>query len=182
MRSSRAIAAMLCAVLCTGLAAGCSSDNNTAPVMVASGTTAGVGWYLWAWDQSGTLCMSTGTPVGPDGGNITPAPRAMSGGGCGFDRKTPDGGYYVGAQGGGSGTGQFTASLSFGPLPDQATQIKVASDLVLATRLFPLGKGLAPGRFWVWAGAVRPPAAIGTVLDTPQPLNAEGQAVAFQDF
>lgn len=187
MKTVRSLATAVGALVCASLAAGCGNAAggtaaSTTPVLLESGTTEGVAWHLWAWEQSGKLCMSTGTAGGPDGGTITPAPRAMTGGGCEFDRTTPDSSYYVGAQGGGTGTSQYTASLTFGPLPAQATRIKVASNLTLPTQTLPGGEGLPAGRFWVWAGPFQPPASVGTVLTTPEPLDATGKPVAFQPF
>ena len=183
MKSVRSIAIALSTLMCFCLGTGCTGfSRSSAPVMLASGTTEGVAWHVWAWEQDGTLCMATGTAAGPDGGSITPSARAISGGSCEFDRKYPDSAYYSGAQGGGSGGGQFTASLAFGPLPNQATQIRVASRLILKSEPFPSGKGLPAGRFWVWAGPFEPPASEGTVLDTPQPLDSSGKPVAFQAF
>jgi hypothetical protein len=169
-------------VLGTGAAVSGCGSSGTSPVLLASGTTQGVDWYLWAWEQGGSLCMSTGTAAGPDGGSITPSPDAMTGGQCEYDQKYPDSSYFMSADGGNSPSGDSTAALVFGPLPSDAVRIKVASRLTLTTQPFPAGKALPAGRFWVWAGPYQPPASDGTVLDTPQPLNAQGKPVAFQDF
>lgn len=182
MRVARSMAVAISTLLCAAFAAGCDTSSDTAPVMLASGTTEGVVWYLWGWESAGSLCMATGTAAGPVGGSITLAPQAMGGGQCGFDNKQPDSSYFGGAEAGGSPTEQPTAALTFGPLPTRAARIKVAADLILTTRPLPSGKGLPAGRFWVWAGPFDPPASEGAVLDTPQPLDDENHPVAFQNF
>jgi hypothetical protein len=169
------------ALLGAGLISGCGHDETT-PVLLRSGTTLGVAWYLWAWESNGSLCMSTGTPAGPDGGDITPPPHAVTGGQCDFTDKYPGATYYMGAEGETDGKDGLTVSLVFGPLPSEAARIKVATRLTLTTQPFPTGKGLPAGRYWVWADAYTPPASEGAVLDTPRPLDALGRPVAFQDF
>lgn len=177
----RAVALVAAAVLGSGLASGCGHDE-TAPVLLRSGTTLGVAWYLWAWEQNGGLCMWTGTPAGPDGDGITPPPLAVTGGQCAFDDKAPGSTYYMGAEGGTDGKDGLTVSLTFGPLPPDAIRIKVATELTLTTQPFPSGRGLPSGRYWVWADAYQPSASEGRVLDTPRPLDAQGKPVAFQAF
>ncbi|MBR7832723.1 hypothetical protein KDL01_05595 [Actinospica durhamensis] len=177
----RAVAMAAAAVLGSGLISGCG-DGETTPVLLRSGTTLGVAWYLWAWEQKGSLCMWTGTPAGPDGGDITPPPNAVTGGQCDYTDTYPAATYYMGAEGGTDGKDDFTVSLVFGPLPSDATHIKVATQLTLTTQPFPSGKGLPTGRYWVWVDSYVPPASVGSVLDVPQPLDDQGKPVAFQIF
>ncbi|MBR7832724.1 hypothetical protein KDL01_05600 [Actinospica durhamensis] len=177
----RAVALAATAVLGSSLISGCGAGQTT-PVLLRSGTTLGLAWYLWAWEQKGSLCMSTGTAAGPDGGDITPPPNAVEGGQCEYTDKYPAATYYMSAEGGTDGKDDFTVSLVFGPLPSDATHIKVATHLTLTTQPFPSGKGLPTGRYWVWVDTYVPPASVGTVLDVPQPLDNQGKPVAFQIF
>lgn len=177
----RTVALAATVMLGSGLLSGCGDDQTT-PVLLRSGTTQGVAWYLWAWELNGSLCISTGTPVGPDGGEITPPDHAVTGGQCEFTDKYEGAAYYMSAEGGQDAAGDPTVSLSFGPLPSNATQIKVADKLTLPTEPLPSGKGLPSGRYWVWADKYTPPASEGAVLDIPQPLDVQGKPVAFQDF
>jgi hypothetical protein len=146
-------------------------------VLLAKGTYAGVNWYLWAQEQGGTLCMSTGTGTGPAPDKGTEPPTEPSGGQCTFSDKYQGGSYYFTASADTSGI-----VLGFGPLPDNATQIRLATKLVVPSRPLPSGKDLPGGRFWVYAYPQNLPAADGTWLDTAEPLDAQGSVIPFQNF
>jgi hypothetical protein len=71
----------------------------------------------------------------------------------------------------------------FGPLPSNATHIRVTTHTVIGTHPFPKGKGLPPGRFWLLVvGADWPTRAEGKELDNPQPLDSHGHRVPFKAF
>jgi hypothetical protein len=73
--------------------------------------------------------------------------------------------------------------VSFGPLPSDAVQIRVATDEILTTMPMPRGKGLPAGRYWInVTPAGGPGSALGPALFTPEPLDAHGQPVPFQAF
>lgn len=184
-RRLRALGAAAAAVLCAALISACSSDGpapdgKADAVLIDSGTTAGVGWNLWAWSEGGKLCLGMGDQAGPNTtGNPAPA-GSMSGSQCGFDAKQQGSTYYVSAQN--AGDGPPTAALLFGPVPPAAAEVQVATKLTLKTTALPSGAGLPDARYWVWAGPYQPPASDGTVLPVPKPLDAAGKAVAFQAY
>jgi hypothetical protein len=162
---------------------GCGSSNaskppHTAYTVLTSGTFQGSAWQLFGWEQAGHLCMEL-LPAGSDPDHVTP-PRswpAGAGGGCEFDKRDPSTGYFTGSPGPGR------SSVSFGPLPDRATQIRVAANEILQTTPLPQGEGLPEGRYWIQLmPAGWPTRADGPALGTPQPLNSAGQPVDFQDF
>lgn len=100
----------------------------------------------------------------------------LGGGGCGFD-KSPSGGYFSGAP------AARASTVAFGPLPTTATRIRVSTREVLTTSPLPTGVGLPTGRFWFQVlPAGWPTPADGAALDTPEPLSATGEPVAFTDF
>ena len=176
---------MLAVSLCAALIAGCSA-NHPAPdgqdnaVLIDSGTTDGVGWDLWAWEQSGELCMGMGNMQGPTSSRNAAAPGAMSGSQCGFNAKKQGATYYASAAN--TGNGPPTVALLFGPVPSAAATIQVTSKITLHTEALPSGAGLPTARYWVWAAPYQPPASDGTLLVPPHPLDAKGKAVAFQAY
>ena len=184
-RGSRALGATLAVLLCAALVSACSSDapapdGQDDAVLIDSGTTGGVGWDLWAWEDDGQLCMGMGDQAGPDGAKITAAPGAMSGSQCGFNDKTQGTTYYTSAQN--AGNGPPTVALQFGPVPAAAVSVRVTSKITMKTAAFPSGAGLPSARYWVWAGPYQLPASDGTLLAVPKPLDAQGGAVAFQAY
>jgi hypothetical protein len=184
-RKRRAFGALLAVLLCAALVSACSStapapDGEDNAVLIDSGTTGGVGWDLWAWEDGSQLCMGMGDQAGPDTARNSAAPGAMSGSQCGFDAKAQGKTYYTSAQN--AGNGPPTVALLFGPVPSAAVAIQVTSKITLKTTAFPTGAGLPSARYWVWAGPYQPPASDGTVLSVPKPLNAQGKAVAFQAY
>jgi hypothetical protein len=110
-------------------------------------------------------------------GAASKSAQDASGGQCGFADYPHEPSYYD------SGPGPSGSSFNLGPLPSTATQIRVASSEILPTQAFPREAGLPSARYWVEiVPASGVPAADGTVLQTPQPLNAAGQPVAFREF
>ena len=181
----RSLVAMLAVLLCATLISACSSDapapdGQDDAVLIDSGTTGGVGWDLWAWEDDGRLCMGMGDQSGPTTSRNTAAPGAMSGSQCGFNDKTQGTTYYASAQN--AGNGPPTVALLFGPVPPAAVAVQVTSKITLTTTAFPTGAGLPSARYWVWAGPYQPPASDGTLLQVPKPLDAQGKAVAFQAY
>ena len=184
-RGRRALGAMLAVlVTCAALVSGCSSSaSGGGPndgVLIDSGTTGGVGWDLWAWEDNGQLCMGPGTESGPYTATNAAAPGQMSGSQCGFNDKAKGSTYYASAQN--AGNGPPTVALLFGPVPSAATAVQVTSKIKLKTAALPSGAGLPSVRYWAWAAPYQVPASDGTVLAIPKPLNAQGKAVAFQAY
>ena len=184
-RWPRALGALSAALLCATLVSACSStapapDGQDNAVLIDSGTTDGVGWDLWAWEDSGTLCMGMGDQSGPNTARNTAAPGAMSGSQCGFNDKKQGTTYYASAQN--AGNGPSTVALLFGPVPSAAVSVQVTSKIKVKTAAFPSGAGLPTAGYWVWAGPYQPPASDGTLLAVPRPLDAKGKAVAFQAY
>jgi hypothetical protein len=184
-RGRGALGAMLAVLAaCAALVSGCSSSAPAGgpndAVLIDSGTTGGVGWDLWAWEDGGQLCMGVGTESGPYTATTAAAPGAMSGSQCGFNAKTEGRTYYASAQN--AGNGPPTLALQFGPVPSAAAAIQVTSKITLKTAALPGGAGLPSARYWAWAAPYQVPASDGTVLSIPKPLNAQGKAVAFQAY
>jgi hypothetical protein len=184
-RSRGALGAMLAVlVTCAALVSGCSSSASGGgpndSVLLESGTTGGVAWDLWAWEDNGQLCMGPGTESGPYTAADAAAPGAMSGSQCGFNDKAKGATYYASAQN--TGNGPPTVALLFGPVPAAAVAIQVTSKTTLKTAAFPSGAGLPSARYWAWAAPYQVPASDGTVLAVPKPLDAQGRAVAFQAY
>ena len=181
-RRSAAPTRLTAAMAACGLAllmSGCSHASSVQPtrqVLLTSGTSQGVWWGVWAWEGgAGHLCMAMAGRDGPNAAH--PPPQDAAGGACGFAR-TPSYPHFVD-----SGRGPAGSGFSMGPLPPDATQIRVAAKEILPTEPLPRGVGLPPGRYWVEiVPAAGRPSADGRVLDTPQPLNAAAQPVAFKKF
>lgn len=162
---------------------------HTPYVELTTGEFGAVGYHLLAWEQQDQLCMMV-LPVHDDPDRLPPsgdpAVPWTGGGGCGFDHRHPDDGYVFGT------TGPDGSTVSFGPLPAAATQIRLAADQAVTAYPFPAGQGLPAGRYWI---SVVPSAGstgstgstggnatgAGTPQD-PQPLDANGRPVPFQDF
>ena len=150
--------------------------RKTGWVTLTAGTYSGVGWELQASMSSGKLCMQL---TGPTGHNDAANKTAGYPGQCRFDRSCELCSYT------GGGLGPANSSVAFGPLPVNATQIRVATHKVLPSSPFPGGHGLPNGRYWIDIHAANWPAsspADGTPLATPQPLDAQGHTVKFKNF
>jgi hypothetical protein len=174
-----AFAAVLAAVAvllnCTACSSAGTAVKSTPHVLLTSGTYNNVWWGVWAWTEGNSLCMAMAGQGGP--GAASPGAQDASGGQCGFANYPNEPSYFD------SGPGPSGSSFSLGPLPASATQVRVASGEILPTQAFPPGDGLPGARYWVEIiPASGVPAADGTVLKTPQPLNAAGQPVAFKAF
>jgi hypothetical protein len=178
-RAAALTAAFGAAAASAVLIGGCSSpaDVLTQKVLLTSGTYDDVWWGLWAWTDKGELCMAMAGTGGPDAAN---APASdPSGGQCGFKQGQPEPGYID------SGIGPAGSYYSTGPLPLAATQVRVATRLILPASAFPSGVGLPSGHYWVEIGPGKsepPMASEGTYLKTPQPLNASGKPIPFEAF
>ncbi len=171
-RRYRLTASTLAATIAV-LAAGCAghtTSSSTPHVLLTGGTYQGVSWSLYAWRQGRQLCMEV------DGHGSATASGQPGAGACGFDHKTPTSGYYD------SGPGPGDSLVSFGPLPERATQVRVATKEVLPTRSFPAGRQLPVGRYWIQIIPKRWPLPAEGKEVWPKPLNASGRPVAFQDF
>ena len=182
---NKAAAAILAVLLGAASLAGCSvehpaPDGQDDAVLLDSGTTNGVGWALWAWEDDGQLCMGMGNQSGPTTSRNTAATGGMSGSQCGFDAKKQGATYYASAANGGNGPP--TVALLFGPVPNAAVSVQVTSKITLKTEAFPTGAGLPDAHYWVWPGPYQPPASDGTLLSMPRPLDAKGEAVAFTAY
>ncbi|TDT95375.1 hypothetical protein EDD99_7203 [Streptomyces sp. 846.5] len=164
--------------------AGCGSSaskpQHTPYVELSSGSYQGSAWQLFAWQQDAQLCMAL-LPGGADPDHPSPSSggswAGAGGAGCAFNNHDSGTGYYAGS------TGPAGSRFAYGPLPETATQIRVAANEILTTAQLPGGKGLPAGRYWIHLMAKDWPSATdGAALDTPQPLDARGGKVAFQDF
>jgi hypothetical protein len=185
-RRPRALGTLTAVLLsCAALASGCAStspapDGEDNAVLIDSGTTANIGWDLWAWEDDGALCMGMGDEAGPTTERNPAAAGSMSGSQCGFNDKKQGATYYTSAQN--AGNGPPTVALVFGPLPSAAVEIQVTSKIKLKTAALPTGADLPTAHYWVWAGPYQTPASDGTLLAVPKPLDAQGKAVAFQSY
>jgi hypothetical protein len=182
---NKAAAAISAFLLAAAALTGCSStapapDGQDNAVLVDSGTTGNVAWNLWAWEDTGRLCMGMGNRSGPYTARNAAAAGDMSGSQCGFNAKTEGKTYYVSASNGTNG--QPTVALLFGPVPSAAVSVQVTSKITLKTEAYPSGAGLPAANYWIWAGPYQPPASDGTLLVPPRPLDAHGKAVAFQAY
>jgi hypothetical protein len=171
-----AAAALACGL--TVLLGACSSAPASRPtrqVQLTSGTSHGVWWGVWAWEERGSLCMAIAGRPGPNA--ATEPSQDAQGGACGFAR-TPTYPHFFD-----SGPGPAGGYYNMGPLPSDAVQIRVSTTVILPTERLPRGVGLPAGRYWV---QIIPAAGAGlgdgTDLNTPQPLNAAGQPVPFRKF
>ncbi len=145
--------------------------RTTGWVVLHSGSYQGVGYQFDASLDDGRLCLELFGTVSP---KDTSAGYA---GQCEFDTRWATSAYW------GSGEGPGNSTAAFGPLPTNATQIKVATHEVLQTFLFPKRDYLPAGRYWLDLTSPSWPApADGAALDVPQPLNAHGQPVNFTRF
>jgi hypothetical protein len=150
--------------------------RNTGWVTLTAGTYHGVGWELEASMSNGKLCMLLTGPAGQD------------------DLANSAGGYGGQCQFGSScalcsytfvGRGPANSDSAFGPLPVNATQVRIATHKVLPASPFPGGHGLPTGRYWLDIRPTNWPASSpgdGPPLATPQPLDAEGHTVKFKNF
>jgi hypothetical protein len=170
---------VLLAVRIPGLST--SGPNPKSPahspyVVLTTGAYQGHAWQLFAWEE-GHLCMAF-LPAGYDPDHLPPASPPVGAGQCEFEKtQIPTSSYYDG------GPGYVGSFEAFGPLPTDATQIRVATHEVLPTMPMPQGRGLPAGRYWINIMPAGWPAATqGAALDTPQPLDAQGRPVQFQDF
>jgi hypothetical protein len=174
MKNRPLISVMLRFALVSALA-GCGKAGYGYTVLTRA-VTNGIHWQLDAEPDSSGLCMRVDSPKGPD------VDVSWGSGGCGFNADPPDGSYYLTGPVPGS-AGADTPWLTFGPLPSNATAIRIATHQVVKTYPFPRGHGLPDGRFWLF---VRPPGwptkSEGTLLDTPQPLDRAGRPVSFKRF
>ncbi|WP_369222297.1 hypothetical protein AB5J52_12970 [Streptomyces sp. R39] len=153
------------------LAAGCSGYLQPTPrTLLTSGVYQGESWSLYAWQQDGQLCMEVDGPGDPTASGVPSA------GACGFDQKDPSSGYYA------SGPGPGDSDVNYGPLPSRATQIRVATKEILPAKPFPAGRQLPAGRFWIQIVPEDWPVPADGRAITPEPLNASGRRVAYQDF
>ncbi|WP_330269856.1 hypothetical protein [Streptomyces griseorubiginosus] len=161
--------AVTLATLLTVTLSGCGS--TPAYVTLERARTHGVAWQVDAWEQQGKLCIFVDGPKGPK------TAVSWSSGGCGFDN-TPGSAYFVNGWTPGAGD----MDLAFGPLPADATQVRVATREVIASKPLPSDAGLPHGRYWlfVWPSGW-PNKADGKQVG-PTPLNASGKPVAFTKF
>ncbi|MGW5656172.1 hypothetical protein [Streptomyces humi] len=170
-RAARPCAVAVAAVVL--LTAGCSGHSGPKPtphVLLADGVYQGKSWSVYAWQQGGQLCMEVDGPGDPTASGVASA------GACGFDQKNPSSGYYA------SGPGPGDSNVNYGPLPSRATQIRVATKEILPTRPFPAGKQLPAGRYWIQIIPKDWPLPADGRAISPEPLNASGRRVAYQDF
>jgi hypothetical protein len=173
MGSLAALAALALVVAVLGWT---HDHRNTGWVTLKAGTYNGVGWELQASMLRGKLCMQL---TGPAGQNDPANNAAGYPGQCQFDRSCELCSYT------GGGLGPANSDVAYGPLPVNATQIRVATHTVLPSSPFPGGHGLPNGRYWIaihprnWPGSSP---ADGAPLATPQPLDAQGRAVKFKNF
>jgi len=130
-------------------------------VQVATGSYRGDTWTLSASRGPDGLCMMVDGPA-------FQAPPGQ----CGFNAKPPDGSFWD------DGLGPRTSTVSFGPLPRSATQIRLFTGEVIAT--YPLTTGLPTGRYWIAFTPADAPAA--QAVDQPEPLDSAGHPVSFKDF
>jgi len=138
-----------------------SGSTTGQSVQVATGTYRGDTWTLSASRGPDGLCMMVDGPA-------FQAPPGQ----CGFNAKPPDGSFWDG------GLGPRTSTVSFGPLPSSATQIRLFTGEVIAT--YSLPKGLPAGRYWI---AFTPAAApVSQAVDQPEPLDSAGHPVSFKVF
>jgi hypothetical protein len=173
MGSLAALAALALVVVLVGWA---RDHRNNGWVTLTAGSYHGVGWKLQASMSNGKLCMQL---TGPAGQNDPANSAGGYPGQCQFDRSCALCSYT------GGGLGPANSYSAYGPLPVNATQIRVASHKVLPTSAFPGGHGLPSGRYWLDIYPTNWPASSpgdGTRLATPQPLDALGHTVKFQNF
>ncbi|MET7920756.1 hypothetical protein ABZU45_33845 [Streptomyces avermitilis] len=139
-------------------------------VVLSRQVSHGVRWQLDAFiDEDGVLCMTVDGPKGPD------TRASWSSGGCGFN-SGPASGYYMA----GPGPGAEERDILYGPLLEDATEVRVASGKVVASHAFATGSGLPAGRYWLSFDPQKGTAA-GKAVE-PQPLDASGNKVAFTSF
>ena len=170
------LAALAVLALVVALLGWAHDHRNTGWVTLTAGTYHGVGWKLQASVSNGKLCMQLTGPAGQD----DPANNAAGyPGQCQFDRSCALCSYT------GAGLGPASSYIAYGPLPVNATQVRVATRKVLPSSPFPSGHGLPSGRYWVDIHPTDWPTSSpsdGTPLATPQPLDAQGHTVKFKNF
>jgi hypothetical protein len=150
--------------------------RNTGWVTLTAGTYRGVGWELRASMWHGKLCMQL---AGPAGQNDPAQSAGGYAGQCQFDRSCALCSYTF------VGLGPADSASAFGPLPANATQVRIATHKVVPTSPFPVGHSLPSGRYWLDIHPTNWPASSpgdGTSLATPQPLDAQGNTVKFRNF
>lgn len=169
-------AGLLAATACSGGARHDAGPVRGGRVLLTHGIRSGIRWGLWAWEQTEggrrTLCLALS---GPRGYSATGAPGVPPTGGCAFNDRFADSGYYTSGPGPGS-----SISVSFGPLPTRAVAVRVGG-VILPTRPFPAGRGLPEGRYWIRFAGSR---VTGTAVpgSMPVPLDADHHPVPFQAF
>lgn len=114
----------LVVLLLSAFLTGCSAQGPHLPdyVVLSHHVTHGVHWELDAYLSDDGLCLMVDGSKGPD------VSEDWSSGACGFDRDHPSDGYWAGGQEPGA---PQSALLVYGPLPDNATPIKLASHTVV---------------------------------------------------
>ncbi|MHA6759775.1 hypothetical protein [Streptacidiphilus sp. PAMC 29251] len=173
MGKAATVLAVLAVLAPAGLT-GCSAQGP-AYVVLTKQSTFGVNWQLDARaDGKHGLCLTVDDARGPGSG------VSWTSGACGFDLKPPDDDYYADAP----APGSDTLPITFGPLPERAVRIRIATNVVIPTYPLPAGKGLPAGRYWIFTppSSAWPDQAQGTVLATPVPLDAAGNPVPFESF
>ncbi len=174
-----AVAVALLITFLPGRSHHANAESHSPYVMLTNGTYQGTAWRLFAWKQGGYLCMELDPAGSSDPGNKPSASpgQSVGAGACEFDKRNPSGDYYT------SGPGPAGSDASFGPLPTNASQIRVATHEILPTMPLPTAKGLPAGRYWINIIPVGwPTPTDGTALDTPQPIDISGKSVKFQSF
>jgi hypothetical protein len=141
---------------------------------VASGSVNGATWTLEAAEHHGQLCLVMWAKE-------KSGARTLAGDGCGFDNRFRGSTYYTGAAAF-SAAGQELFADSFGPVPNNATQVRIAANEVVATVPFPAGKGLPRARFWVHVANPNLPSSTSGKELTPEPEDEAGHPVPFADY
>jgi hypothetical protein len=154
--------------------AGASSPHKGAWVELRSGTYRGTPWRLDARYSQGQLCISVDSPKGPA--------DVLHGfaGACGFENAPDKGADYFAS---GPGPGPDAAFVNYGPLPSEATSVRVATHEIVPSYPFPAVAGLPKGRYWIDIEGLRWPSPDqGKALLRPQPLDAQGNPASFTKF
>jgi hypothetical protein len=155
-----------------------SAPRDSPFMTIASGSLNGARWTLQAAEQGGQLCMKFHA-VG------TPSALLVGGVDCGFNDVGVTAGYAGGAilYPSSDRNAPPLLSTAYGPAPNNATQVRVASNEVVPTQPFPRGKGLPEARFWVHVvGPNWPTVSDGNELNVPQLEDASGHPVPNHDY